>query len=80
MHWAFSMPTNGMTFSIKKSVITCMEMLKMVTLYIPIDLRSSISWMGSQERANMAVTRVTRLTTLLLFLMLSALAVPPTAV
>ena len=57
-----------------------MEMLKIVTLYIPIDLRRRISWMGSQERANMAVTRVTRLTTLLLFLMLSALAVPPTDV
>ena len=57
-----------------------MEMLKIVTLYIPIDLRRRISWMGSQERANMAVTRVTRLTTLLLFRMLSALAVPPTAV
>lgn len=57
-----------------------MEMLKIVTLYIPTDLRRRMSWMGSQEMANMAVTRVTRLTTLLLFLMLSALAVPPTDV
>ena len=52
---------------------TCIEILKIVTLYWPIDLRRRMSWMGSQEMANIMVTLVTRVTTLFLFFMLSLL-------
>ena len=54
-----------------------MEMLRIVTLYIPTDLRRRISCMGSQEMENISVTIVTNVTTLFLFFMLSRLMCPP---
>ena len=49
-------------------------MLNTVTLYNPRDLSRRMSWMGSQEMANMRLTTVTSFTTRLLLLTLSRLA------